>query len=79
MAGGQFTLRDIRQCSLDALDSSLESLQSASPKVRKTIMTACVASVRSHEKPTVEKSEMLALVADALDLSIPLPSQRSSA
>jgi Zn-dependent protease with chaperone function len=79
VAGGQFTLRDIRQCSLDALDSSLESLQSASPKVRKTIMTACVASVSSHEKPTVEESEMLALVADALDLSIPLPSQRSSA
>jgi len=57
--------------------AALEKLDKVSPKLKKELMRACIASVAHDGKVTVSEGELLRTIADALSLPMPpfLPGQ----
>ncbi len=65
------------QCGLTMIDEVLAVLASASPAVKKQVLTGCIACVACDGVVTEEEAQLLRAVADALDCPIPpfLPGQ----
>lgn len=59
------------ECSLDAVDSALETLAESSPQIKKTMLGACVACVAADGKASIEEAELIRSVADAMDCPLP--------
>jgi Zn-dependent protease with chaperone function len=59
------------KCGLNALDSSLDRLAAASPKLKKMVLKACIACISADSFISINESEMLRAIADTLDCPIP--------
>ncbi|MBN1625196.1 MAG: M48 family metallopeptidase [Deltaproteobacteria bacterium] len=69
--GGRPSILAREKCGLNALDSSLERLEMASPQVKKKALKACIACISADSFITVEEAELLRLIADSLDCPMP--------
>jgi Zn-dependent protease with chaperone function len=69
--GGKPAILAREKCGLNALDSSLDRIEAASPQVKKRVLMACVACISADSFITVEESEMFRAIADTLDCPIP--------
>jgi hypothetical protein len=87
-AAGAHELGDIsldfvprERAGLAAAKSALEKLDNVSPKLKKELMRAFIASVAFDGKVTVSEGELLRTIADALSLPMPpfLPGQEIDA
>jgi len=59
------------RCALDAVDLALERLRATAPRVREQILDACAHCVLADATVTLEETELLRVVADALDCPLP--------
>ena len=57
--------------SLAAIDSALDNLAAAVPKLKRIILAACVACVLADRQVTVAEAELLRAVADSLGCPMP--------
>jgi Zn-dependent protease with chaperone function len=79
LAGTQFLPNGIKnlvllatnQCTLKRLDQALDSLGSASPAAKKTMLSSFSACVAADPKMSVEEAELLRVIADALGCPVP--------
>lgn len=69
--GGKPTILSREKCGLNALNSSLDRLASASPQVKKRILMACIACISADSFISIKESEMLRAIADSLDCPVP--------
>ncbi|MDA0321883.1 MAG: M48 family metallopeptidase [Verrucomicrobia bacterium] len=69
--GNRPDLLPISECSLDAVDSALETLAEASPQIKKTILGASIACVAADGRATLEEAELIRSIADAMDCPVP--------
>jgi Zn-dependent protease with chaperone function len=58
-------------CALDATGEALDRLRGTVPRVRKQILDACAHCVLADGTVTLEETELLRVVADALDCPLP--------
>lgn len=56
---------------LKAVDVALNTLASASPRLKKDILTACATTIGADGQITVEEGELLRAISDALDCPMP--------
>jgi Zn-dependent protease with chaperone function len=68
---GQLDLLPREQCTLRTFDAALSELASASPRVKREIITAATACIAADDKVTLEESELLRAVAALLACPIP--------
>ncbi len=68
-AGAKFDLND--------LNNALEKLALTSPRIKKTVLQACLTCISADSMITVDEADMLRAIADSLDCPIPplLPSE----
>jgi Zn-dependent protease with chaperone function len=59
------------QCTIKRLDQALDSLESASPAAKKTMLLSFSACVAVDHKMSVEEAEILRVIADALGCPVP--------
>ncbi len=55
----------------EVIDRALDKINSASPQIKKRVLSACSACVWANRRVTVRESELLRVVADALDCPVP--------
>jgi hypothetical protein len=70
-AGASVELTPSDRCGLQVVDNALDRLAAASPKVKRQVLSACVACVGADGQVTVAEAELLRSVADSLDCPIP--------
>jgi Zn-dependent protease with chaperone function len=58
-------------CGLKQIDLALDQLAAATPKAKKRILDACSACIGADDHVTVEESELLRIIADALECPMP--------
>ncbi|HSR51346.1 MAG TPA: M48 family metallopeptidase [Acidobacteriota bacterium] len=61
----------LEECGLDALDRALQTLDECSPRIKRTVLEACAATISSNDRVTVKEGEMLRGIGDALGCPIP--------
>src|SRR6185312_1212625 len=59
------------QCSLEAVDRSLDSLASATTAIKKCVLDACASCIAADRRVTIDEGELLRAIADALDCPMP--------
>lgn len=59
------------KCTLDALDRALRALATAGPRMRRSMVDACVAAVTADGRTTVEEAELLR--AACASVGVPMP------
>ena len=59
------------KCGLKGLDTSLDRLSFASPKIKEKVLKACISCIRADSLVRVEEAEMLRAIAASLDCPIP--------
>jgi hypothetical protein len=62
---------DMKQASLEAVDSALAILAEASPGVKRRLLDACATCVMTDRRTTPEEGELLRAIADSLDVPMP--------
>jgi LemA protein len=77
LEGGALTFVPRKHAGLVGVRDALDKLDRATPKLKKNLMRAVIASVSHDGKVTVGEGELLRTVADALSLPMPpfLPGQ----
>jgi Zn-dependent protease with chaperone function len=72
------TLLPREKCSLRALDGALGRLAGTAPRLRREVLTACVAAIATDGMVTISEGELLRAIADSLGCPMPplLPGQR---
>lgn len=68
---GNATLPPRSECGIKQVDLALDELAKGSPKVKKLILVACSECIGSDSRVTVEESELLRVIADALECPMP--------
>ncbi|MHC4995804.1 MAG: M48 family metallopeptidase, partial [Planctomycetota bacterium] len=68
---------DGQLCGQAALNAALEKLDQGSPQVKKSVLTACAATIAADREVTVAEAELLRAIADSLSCPMPplLPGQ----
>jgi hypothetical protein len=64
-------LPDVDQCTLKALDAALDRLSLAAPKLKKRLLNAFAACIAEDSHVSIEETELLRVIADALGCPIP--------
>jgi hypothetical protein len=59
------------KCSFAGLDNALDRIARASPKIKRLVLKACVACIRSDQWISIEEGELLRAIADSLDCPVP--------
>ena len=65
-------------CGFSALDTALDALDGATGAVKEQVLNACAACIGQDGVMTIDESELLRTVADALDCPMPPPVARTS-
>ena len=71
LSGSTLALLPQEQCSLAALDKSLEKLDRLVPLQKRQVLNACVAVAATDGLFTINEAEYLRVIADALECPIP--------
>ncbi len=69
--GARLQLLSREQCDIGVLDEALNQLADVAPAVKKPILNACAVCIGSDGKATVEETELLRVIADALGCPMP--------
>ena len=69
--GAGLTLRPLEQCGIATVGHALDQLAAAAPRLKKSILDACVTCVLADREVTVSEAQLLRAVADSLDCPIP--------
>jgi Zn-dependent protease with chaperone function len=59
------------QCGLKVVDTALDQLAVATPRIKKRVIEACAACICADHLVTVEEGELLRVISDALDCPMP--------
>src|SRR2546426_2797887 len=70
-AGVDFKFMTLADCTLNAIDISLNNLAEAAPRLKKLFLEACVETVAADGVIRRREAEMLRAIADTLDCPIP--------
>jgi Zn-dependent protease with chaperone function len=68
---GRLQMLSRGESGLRAVDQALEKLASASPQIKKKVLTAATAGIATDGQVTVAEGELLRAVADSLDCPLP--------
>ena len=69
--GGNIAMLPREGLKFETVDKSLSAINSATPQIRKKVLEACSACVWANRRVTVRESELLRVIADALDCPVP--------
>ncbi len=69
--GRSMSMLPREDCTLKALDAALQQLAEGGPKVRRTLLSACVACIAADGQITVKESELLRAVSGMLGCPVP--------
>jgi hypothetical protein len=69
---GPLTLLKAEECAFPALNAALDRLAEVTPRLKKTVLEACAASISHDREITVREGELFRGVADALECPVPL-------
>lgn len=74
---GDLRILDRESCGLDAVDSALDVLDAAAPRLKREVLTACAICVSADKRITANEAELIRAIADTLGCPIPplLPGQ----
>ncbi len=67
----QVTLLPSERCGLDALDAALAKLNLVAPRLKRQVLSSCVACVTADREITDREAELLRAVSDALGCPMP--------
>src|SRR5262249_30519247 len=59
------------ECSLAEFDAALQTLNQSAPAIKRRIVVACAACIRSDRHVTVREGELLRAICDTLDCPLP--------
>ncbi|WP_406693361.1 M48 family metallopeptidase [Singulisphaera sp. Ch08] len=67
----EVSLAPVQECSMVALDRSLDRLALASPPIKKRVLDACATCIAADGLVTIAEAELLRAIADSLDCPMP--------